>query len=125
MHRIASLLILPAALLASCVTEPPRANVQQIPANYRQQVAALLRSTLKDPYSVRDAMISQPIMVSGLLVGGTRNGACVRLNSRNSFGAYTGLETFTVAFVNGSTVGPYEGSCSGSDVIWSPLNISG
>jgi len=123
--RYALLSLASVALLASCVTEPPKPHVQQIPANYKAQVAALMRSTLKDPYSVRDAMISQPITVSGLLVGGTRNGACVRLNSRNSFGAYTGLETFTVAFVNGSTVGPYEGSCEGNDVHWSPLNIGG
>ena len=81
----------------------------QVPTNYRAQVAEHFRKTLKDPYSVRDAEISQPTTVFvGLLNGGNAPGVCVRMNAKNSFGAYIGLKTDAVVFRNDVVVGSAE-----------------
>jgi hypothetical protein len=84
--------VVPIVVLAACVANR---NEPAIPPNYRDLVVSELRSSLKDPYSVRDAQISQP---TGIL--GTQ-GICVRFNAKNSFGAYTGLQTEAFVFSGG------------------------
>lgn len=74
-----------------------------VPSNYRDLVSSAMRSSLKDPYSVRDAQISEPTqMWVGLFNGGTMPTVCVRLNAKNSFGAYTGVQTQVFMFRNGA-----------------------
>ncbi len=114
------------AALGGCqTTKGPdgQALAAQIPSNYRAQIAAHLKKTLKDPYSVRDAEISEPTTIFvGLVNGGSAPGACIRLNSKNSFGAYTGLQTFTVVMKNGEITGvrePVFDTCR--SVTWSPF----
>jgi hypothetical protein len=50
----------------------------------------------------------------GLLKGGVMPLVCTKLNSKNSFGAYTGIESFAVIFVNGqpANVAPNNVTCA-------------
>lgn len=87
--------------LTGCETSSPEAlkKVATIPPNYRALTLEYFKKSLKDPYTVREAQITEPTPIFvGLVNGGTAPGVCVRLNSKNSFGAYTGLETHAVAF---------------------------
>lgn len=86
--------------LAACQSAPNSGGtLADIPADYRAKTAAMFYRQLKDPYSVRDAEISQPLMVfTSVVEGGTHPGFCVRFNSKNSFGAYGGSTTYPVWF---------------------------
>jgi hypothetical protein len=102
-----------AMLLAGCETTAPTAEnkvtVAQIPSNYRSLAADYFKRTLKDPYSVRDAQITEPTVIFVGLVNGTKApGVCVQMNAKNSFGAYIGQQAFAVSFRNGQilTVAP-------------------
>ena len=68
-------------------------RVNDMPDNYRQLVAAELHKTLKDPYSIRDPEITQPLRT---IKQGTS--ICVRLNAKNSYGGYTGQKSYTFFF---------------------------
>jgi hypothetical protein len=97
-------------MLSGCetTTNTPENTVMvtQIPKDYRAQAVAYFKRTLKDPYSVRDAQITEPAVIFvGLVNGGKAPGVCVQMNAKNSFGAYTGMETFAVAFRNGQLLG--------------------
>lgn len=64
----------------------PEPNI--VPVNYRQEIVDTLRQTLEDITNVRDAYVSEPALVP---VGrDQRYAVCVRANSRNSVGQYTG-----------------------------------
>lgn len=72
-----------------------------LPTNYRQIVRDYVRQTFKDPYSIRDAEIAQPITNGPVLVPplGPMTMVwvvCVRANAKNAFGAYTGLQQTAV-----------------------------
>lgn len=109
------------AVLASCQTTPPQRNAAPatVPKNYRAVTAYFIKSTLKDPYSVRDARISAPVTLSGLMIGGNKPGVCVVFNARNSFGGYVGMQSFSVAFDGGVPVGPFDGTCPNET--WTPF----
>jgi hypothetical protein len=118
--------LLISTLLGGCQTAKGpegQALEAQVPANYRAQVAAYLRKTLKDPYTVRDAEISAPTTIFvGLVNGGSAPGVCLKMNSKNSFGAYTGLQIHAVAMRNGEVTGmgePLFDTCR--NVTWSPF----
>lgn len=83
--------------LAGCVT-PQEQLASQKPTTpeIRKNIAAAARDALRDPYSVRDAEISEVMNVTN----GTY--VCVKANSRNGFGGYVGRQGYTV-FLNGST----------------------
>lgn len=76
------------------------------PDNYEVLIASYLKESLKDPYSVRDLSITQPI-VTNIWVGVQRGGnvkgwaSCVSYNAKNSFGAYVGLEHDTFYMKDG------------------------
>lgn len=109
------ILLATSAALASCVTAQPSVpGVKQVPANYRAVTASLIRSSLKDPYSVRDARISGVVPLSGVLAGNGQ-GVCVEFNAKNSFGAYTGVERHTVMFRNGAASSIQDGTCDDGD----------
>lgn len=100
-----------AAFLAGCSSatmSPTSADAGPPPANYREAVKASARETFFDPYSVRDASISQPLYASTIFDGMSmvpRKGwiVCVRANAKNRMGAYTGMQE-TVFLFSGSTV---------------------
>lgn len=109
-----------ALAVAGCQTTGQGAQdlAAQIPTNYRAQIAAYLKQTLKDPYSVWDAEISEPTT----LFGGDVPGVCVRMNAKNSFGGYVGIQTTSISFRDGvvrGTTEPVSEACS--NVHWSPF----
>jgi hypothetical protein len=57
-----------------------------------------LRKTLFDPYSVRDAEIAEPKVMSSFYLIDPAPGwtICVRLNAKNRMGAYTGISEDTL-----------------------------
>lgn len=108
------------AALTACQSVPPPATATaHIPGDYRRAAAAAIRNYLKDPYSVRDAMISEPTMLSGLMIGGNKPGVCVTLNAKNGFGAYVGMQNFTIPFNGASPIAVFEGNCA--DMHWTPF----
>ncbi|MBY3183349.1 hypothetical protein HFO24_16985 [Rhizobium laguerreae] len=113
--------------LSSCETTAPTAEnlakVAQIPPNYKDQTVAYFKRTLKDPYSIRDAQITDPTVIFvGLVNGTSAPGVCVQMNGKNSFGAYTGIQFYAVAFKNGALFGvapPVFDTCT--KAVWRPL----
>lgn len=75
------------------------ADVAALPADYRQQILARAKAEFFDPYSIRDAGISQPIGGTSLM--GSTSTICVRANAKNRMGAYTGLRTTAYIFRRG------------------------
>jgi hypothetical protein len=72
---------------------------QTIPANYKAQIKERLKTTLVDPYSLRDLEITDPQAIP--LFGGPAPGVCLRFNPKNNYGAYSGLQTYIVYFRSG------------------------
>ena len=73
------------------------------PPDYRQQVAAVVRASLRDPSSIADPEISAPKPM--WMGAATRVAACVRFNARNGFGGMTGRQTYIAVFVGGRLAG--------------------
>jgi hypothetical protein len=68
------------------------------PDNYRIIVATEMRSTLRDPYSVRDVAITRPFPVKARLRGWL---VCASANAKNAFGAYTGQQLYAYLISRG------------------------
>jgi len=86
-----------AGLLSGCVTDevsPADAGPPPDPSKYRLAVRDYLRTTLIDPYSVRDAQIGKPAPGQIHIEGTLRHEAgwvvCVRANAKNRMGGYMG-----------------------------------
>jgi hypothetical protein len=96
-----------AALVSACASPtqappgPPAAQAAtaDLPANYRAVVAARVRETFFDPYSIRDASISAPIAGQSFL--GPVMTICVRANAKNRMGAYIGAKPTSFVFRGG------------------------
>lgn len=94
-HGLAAICL--CAGLAGCVTAEQAAAVygNQRPATpeERAQLVETLRKTLFDPYSVRDAEISNVLSPKAVIATSQNHRAiCVRLNGKNRMGAYIGLQ---------------------------------
>jgi hypothetical protein len=72
------------------------------PVNYRGIVAKLVRETFFDPYSIRDAEISEPVVVPS--VGPVAWKVCIRANAKNRMGAYTGRKNTGIIISDGNIV---------------------
>lgn len=101
-----------ALLVAGCsaTTSAPKqsAAAGPPPSGYRAAVLSSAKQTFFDPYSVRDAQISQPLYASAVFDGVTpipRKGwiVCVSANAKNRMGAYTGIQPSVFLF-QGETV---------------------
>ena len=100
-----------ALALSACSTTtdaPTSGDAGSPPTNYRDAVAANVRSTFFDPYSIRDASISQPLYASAVFDGQTpipRHGwiVCLRANAKNKMGGYIGQEVTAMLF-EGDTI---------------------
>jgi hypothetical protein len=113
MKRVVAAVI--ASAIAACATTQPTNSPGPYPENYEALVNDWLRTSLYDPYSVRDLSITEPRQGRawrGLLVGGPFNAwaTCVTYNAKNRMGGYVGLSTTVVWIVNGAIVGsePYD-----------------
>jgi hypothetical protein len=103
------------------------------PANYREAAVAYAKANFFDPYSVRDASISQPLYAAAVFDGVSmvpRKGwvVCLRGNAKNRMGGYAGLAD-TVLLFQGETIvlgldgGPVAEQVSGHclTAVYSPL----
>jgi len=112
-------------ILAGCMQAPVTGDAAAAagprPDNYREIVAQNLRQTLFDPYSVRDAAISEPRVHRAMV--GPRWNVCFRGNAKNRFGAYTGLSYIVFVIESGQvTASATDGaalSCQGA--VFSPF----
>lgn len=98
-HAISLHTILVAIFLSGCAGKIQKSNVTEPkPTGWQEATRKAARSTYLDPYSVRDAEISDPILASAVFDGITpfpSSGwlVCIRANAKNRFGAYTGKRT--------------------------------
>lgn len=81
----------------------PKAEAGPPPNNYRAASVAAAKETFFDPYSVRDASISQPLYASAVFDGVSmvaRRGwiVCVKANAKNRMGGYTGIQETVMLF---------------------------
>ena len=100
---IARLLMGVAALLGGCATPGGSflntntpADAGSAPTQYEQTIRTYLRTALKDPHSMIDFSISEPIQTScSVGIYGYFHGwrVTVSYNAKNSFGGYVGLQT--------------------------------
>jgi len=113
-----------ALTLAGCQTAAE--SVPSVPpANYRHFVAAHMRTSLFDPYSVRDAEIAAPKRALGPSLNAdgfnTPWVVCVRANAKNRFGAYTGRSVSAYAVSAAGVVNSWDEArysqivCAGAD----------
>jgi hypothetical protein len=89
--------------LASCAsnTSNPTSDAGP-PPNVRAIVLAHKAQLFKDPDSVRDASITEPWRYLAL---GWR--VCLRANGRNSYGGYSGQQTYTILVYDDRTRPPH------------------
>jgi len=70
-----------------------------VPANYKADLLAYLRTYLNDPTRVRSASVTAPFLK---YVGpGDRYVVCVRYNARNTDGKYMGAKDGAAVYVSG------------------------
>jgi len=73
------------------------ADVGEKPKNYEQAVKDDLQRSLKDPFSIQDLNIAEPVLGKcGVGIYGPFHGwrVNVRYNAKNSYGAYVGTKTY-------------------------------
>ena len=106
-----------AVALAGCQTDgggtsAVAAQAGPAPANYREIAADYIRSSFKDPYTIRDAEIAAPIPGRGpsLNADGFKTPwvVCVKANAKNSMGAYTGRKITALAVSDSRVVNAWD-----------------
>ena len=116
------LAFLAGAFLSGCTPvvdySGPIANAVQPSASIKSQIVRDARDLLFDPYSIRDAEISN---VATFADGS--QGVCVKANSRNAMGGYTGRQSMAITIRNGMLVGHAMNSplCVRPDVVYRPF----
>ncbi|MCK9915899.1 hypothetical protein MXD81_42775 [Microbacteriaceae bacterium K1510] len=107
--RVAVGLVLSALFLSGCASDnleltpsdlKARWDAQNVmPANYKADLLAYLRTYLNDPTHVRSASVTAPFLKQ---VGpGDRYIVCVRYNARNTDGKYMGSKDGAAVYVSG------------------------
>lgn len=106
----AGMIVLGAVALAGCNTTgaPAPSEAGPPPANYRAAAADYVKMSFNDPYSIRDATISEPLYRNGIFTGSNlvplRGWAvCIRANAKNRMGAYIG-QSYTLLLFRGEQV---------------------
>ncbi len=87
--------------LAACssTNAPPPVNPNLFPTGYRKQILDTMKNTLPVNTNVREAFISEPVLMT---VGkDQRYTVCVRSNSRDMEGEYTGPKDRIAYFYGG------------------------
>jgi hypothetical protein len=79
-------------------TAPP-ADPTQFPAEYKQELAAFMRTYLTNPTQVRDAYIGTPVLKQ--VAGKPQYMTCLRYNPRDSANKYEGNTQHLVIFLSG------------------------
>lgn len=100
-------------MVGACVTADFKA-AQSFPSTpaTRNAIVQHVRESLKDPYSIRDAEISNSWQTEeGLrLYGPSYAAVCIKMNGKNSYGAYTGKKPFGFVLNQGKVLDSDEDS---------------
>lgn len=106
MLRTFPLLLLIAVAAAGCANRYELQQEQKLlesqnikPENYKPDLLAFLRTYLNNPEGVRDAALSESQKLNVLET--ERYAACLRYNSKNNAGRYTGLNNHLAIFISG------------------------
>lgn len=76
------------------------------PVEYRALTLAAAKATYFDPYSIRDAQISEPQWLGSWNIGEASGWVvCVRANAKNRMGAYIGIQDTAFMFRGGKMTG--------------------
>jgi hypothetical protein len=105
----AALVALPlAALVCGCARDPGSvltSDPNVVPANYRADTLAYMRTFLNDPSGVRGAFIAEPelrtIPATATTPAFQRYTVCLRFNAKDSTGKYQGSRDYYAAFLSG------------------------
>jgi hypothetical protein len=95
------------AALSGCTSQPSvmTSEPNVMPANYKAEIIAYMRTYLNDPTGVREAYIGQPelrqIPAAPPTPATQRYMVCLRFNAKNSVGKYEGSRDRLVAFLSG------------------------
>lgn len=89
-----------AVMLGGCgnyqnLPPPAVATMTDLPTDYRQQIVKQVRTTFFDPYSIRDAEISEPFPNKSVIA------VCIKMNAKNRMGGYIGIKPTAYYFKNG------------------------
>jgi hypothetical protein len=106
MTRTLLLVLIFGMTAAGCADRYQREQVEKTleaqniaPQNYKPDIIAFLQTYLNNPEGVRDAAISEPQKMQVLDL--ERYAACLRYDTKNTAGRYTGLNNHLVVFVSG------------------------
>ena len=122
----ATLLLGACASAGQIETSAAPKKLEPYAADWRQKVAAFVRASSREPASIRDAQISEPLPeIQGpeiAKVMGPRWVVCVSLNSRNGLGGYTGRTMYHVAMRDGEVSSLFRASemgptCAGAKLV--------
>lgn len=106
-----------ALTLTACASLNKPEDAGPLPTNYRQIIQENLKKYLVDPYSMRDVEISKPIPWYAVAKHGWL--VCMRANTKNRAGGYTGLTDYSFHIVGGKVeffMGRAEYICKNKDV---------
>jgi hypothetical protein len=93
-----------AAFTAGCTTDDPFKTQRAATAGEKHIVIATAKNELYDPFSIRKAELSKVVTVEGGGGTPTRRLLCVRYDSKNRKGEWTGVETHLVTISAGNTL---------------------
>jgi hypothetical protein len=97
------------AIAASCQTATPQsvADTQRPPSKaLRVTIVKAARDFVLDPYSIRDAEISNVVVFNPKA---QIEAVCVKANAKNAFGGYTGRQATSVSLRNDIILGATAG----------------
>jgi hypothetical protein len=93
-----AIIIAASTLLASCVSSDQMQQIfnSQAPPTSDERAAAIryIKDTFYDPYSIRDASISNVVTLEDTGI----RAACVRFNAKNRMGGYVGKTATSLRF---------------------------
>lgn len=102
-------LVLISCLLLSGCSSTHQSLVTPAPTKYRAAIVADVREHFKDPYSILDPTISEPFRGNDMGFSGTDDWVvCIRANSKNSYGGYSGQKYTAYGFVGETVVSNHE-----------------
>lgn len=111
-----------ALVFAGCQSIDPE-TVGPPPASYKEQIASYVTLNFIDPYSIRDARITQP-KTHATMNGGLWN-VCMMTNAKNRLGGYTGMKATVFIFKDGFIIGTdshtYTTGIMCADRSWQPF----
>jgi len=106
--KLTAIMLLPIVLAACAGSDDGRSisytsdrdgTNQPLPATYRPQLLAFMKTYLNDPVGVHDAMMAEP--VERTVGGRLRYVSCLHFSPRESDGSYRGLRERAIVFVDG------------------------